>query len=319
MSYAKPATGCAMNGWLSCLCDFEALLWHLEQAESREAFDAWLDKLVLIDRRSAILWLGRNMPGLPDDRKASARLRIGRRSAAMLDEGLVPDPSVLPPIPDPSVPDGFMESRAAFSMDKAAEEWNAAGAGPMHLLAMRGSAMAFASDGPAGCRGDTEIRRKAMGIAESAGKAEGLPDGWLSSYAARTGIAPERLVPHAGPPAYSEAFRIGDVLVSALDDRYALRLLAACLDSALADPRPIPGVMDPLPGMLSMSGIPPDRAGEALSGLLLEPDAVSAAAMACLVRGPDAVSAAIEASARKIRAAREAAMKARLPGKEWTL
>lgn len=75
MSYPAPDTGNAMNDLFSRLSDFHQLAWHLTAAETLEEFHVWLDKLLLIDRRSTILYLEAHGSGIPGDRmKLAERL-----------------------------------------------------------------------------------------------------------------------------------------------------------------------------------------------------------------------------------------------------
>ena len=52
MSYKRPDTGNSMNDYFSSLMDFNRLAPKILQAKTEQEFDAWLDKLVQIDRRS---------------------------------------------------------------------------------------------------------------------------------------------------------------------------------------------------------------------------------------------------------------------------
>lgn len=68
MSYPAPNTGNSMNDLFSRLSDFHQLSWHLTAAESLENFHIWLDKLLLIDRRSTIIYLEKHRSEIPEDR-----------------------------------------------------------------------------------------------------------------------------------------------------------------------------------------------------------------------------------------------------------
>lgn len=60
MSYKRPDTGNSMNDYFSTLMDFNTLAPHLLEANTKQAFDAWLDKLAMVDRRSTVLYIKAN-------------------------------------------------------------------------------------------------------------------------------------------------------------------------------------------------------------------------------------------------------------------
>lgn len=72
MSYPAPNTGNTMNDLFSRLSDFHQLSWHILEADSIESFHVWLDKLILIDRRSTVLFLEKHWKEIPEDRMALA-------------------------------------------------------------------------------------------------------------------------------------------------------------------------------------------------------------------------------------------------------
>lgn len=82
MSYPAPNTGNTMNDLFSRLSDFHQLSWHILEAETIEAFHVWLDKLILIDRRSTILFLEQHKSEIPED-----RLKLAERRCMAKPEG----------------------------------------------------------------------------------------------------------------------------------------------------------------------------------------------------------------------------------------
>lgn len=78
MSYKKPDTGNPMNDYFSALMDFNALAPRLLQAKTEQEFDAWLDKLATIDRRSTVLYIKAHEDSISQDFMKRVPIRLGR-------------------------------------------------------------------------------------------------------------------------------------------------------------------------------------------------------------------------------------------------
>lgn len=75
MSYPQPDTGNSMNNLFSRLSDFYQLCNHILIAKSLMEFHVWLDKLLLIDRRSTILFIEKHQDEIPEEYMKLARRR----------------------------------------------------------------------------------------------------------------------------------------------------------------------------------------------------------------------------------------------------
>lgn len=60
MSHRQPKTGNTLEDYIVNLIEFNQLAPHLLQAENKEAFEVWFEKLELIDRRSLLIYLRKN-------------------------------------------------------------------------------------------------------------------------------------------------------------------------------------------------------------------------------------------------------------------
>lgn len=78
MSYRKPNTGNSMNDYFSALMDFNVLAPKILQAETAQEFDCWLDKLAVVDRRSAVLYIKEHQREIPADFMKRVPVRLGR-------------------------------------------------------------------------------------------------------------------------------------------------------------------------------------------------------------------------------------------------
>ena len=76
MSYHKPNTGNMMNDYFTSLADFTMLAPHLINAKDEEHFEAWLEKLLLIDRRSLLIFLREHKNEIPAKHMALAKRRF---------------------------------------------------------------------------------------------------------------------------------------------------------------------------------------------------------------------------------------------------
>lgn len=73
MSYPQPNTGNSMNNLFSRLSDFYQLCGHILTARTLIEFDVWLAKLLLIDRRSTILFIEKHKDEIPEEYMSLAR------------------------------------------------------------------------------------------------------------------------------------------------------------------------------------------------------------------------------------------------------
>lgn len=78
MSYKKPNTGNSMNDYFSSLMDFNVLAPRLLNAETEQEFDSWLDKLAVIDRRSAVLYVKAHQDEIGPVFMKRVPIRLGR-------------------------------------------------------------------------------------------------------------------------------------------------------------------------------------------------------------------------------------------------
>ena len=76
MSYHKPDTGNSMNDYFTSLADFTMLAPHLLNAKDEEHFEVWLEKLLLIDRRSLLIYLRLHKDEIPENHMNLARRRF---------------------------------------------------------------------------------------------------------------------------------------------------------------------------------------------------------------------------------------------------
>lgn len=78
MSYKRPDTGNSMNDYFSTLMDFNTLAPRLLAAKTTQEFDVWLDKLVMVDRRSTILYLKAHRAEINPVFMKRVPVRVGR-------------------------------------------------------------------------------------------------------------------------------------------------------------------------------------------------------------------------------------------------
>lgn len=78
MSYRRPNTGNSLNDYFSALSDFNMLSDHLLSAKTEEAFEIWLEKLELIDKRSLFLFIRKHKNEIPEKHLALAQRRFSR-------------------------------------------------------------------------------------------------------------------------------------------------------------------------------------------------------------------------------------------------
>lgn len=78
MSYKRPNTGNSMNDYFSTLMDFNVLAPHLLEAKTEQSFDAWLDKLATVDRRSTVLYIKEHRDELDPAFMKRVPARLGR-------------------------------------------------------------------------------------------------------------------------------------------------------------------------------------------------------------------------------------------------
>lgn len=78
MSYKKPNTGNSMNDYFSVLMDFNILAPNILKAKTTQEFDCWLDKLAVIDRRSAVLYIKEHRDKIPETFMKRVPIRLGR-------------------------------------------------------------------------------------------------------------------------------------------------------------------------------------------------------------------------------------------------
>ena len=76
MSYRKPNTGNTMNDYFTSLADFTMIAPRLIEAKDEEHFESWLEKLLLIDRRSLLIYLKKHKSEIPEKHMALARRRF---------------------------------------------------------------------------------------------------------------------------------------------------------------------------------------------------------------------------------------------------
>lgn len=67
-----------MNNYFSTLMDFNTHAPRLLTAATEQEFDIWLDKLALIDRRSAVLYVKANKDKIQPEFLKRVPLRLGR-------------------------------------------------------------------------------------------------------------------------------------------------------------------------------------------------------------------------------------------------
>lgn len=84
MSYKRPDTGNSMNDYFSSLMDFNRLAPKILQAKTEQEFDAWLDKLVQIDRRSTAIYIKEYMDGIRPEFMKRVPIRLGRTWERMI-------------------------------------------------------------------------------------------------------------------------------------------------------------------------------------------------------------------------------------------
>lgn len=60
MSYSRRDVDDSVNALFSRLCDLRLVLKNLEEAATKESFIIWLNKCILIDKRSTFLYLKKN-------------------------------------------------------------------------------------------------------------------------------------------------------------------------------------------------------------------------------------------------------------------
>lgn len=78
MSYQRPDTGNSMNDFFSALSDFLRLSPGLLDAGTPEDFAARLDEVILIDRRSTVLFLEKHREEIPPEHWRYARQQLGQ-------------------------------------------------------------------------------------------------------------------------------------------------------------------------------------------------------------------------------------------------
>lgn len=78
MSYRKPNTGNSMNDYFTSLMDFNLLSPKLLEAKTDQEFDAWLDKLAQIDRRSTVLFIRAHAEDIGEKFMRRVPVRLGR-------------------------------------------------------------------------------------------------------------------------------------------------------------------------------------------------------------------------------------------------
>ena len=78
MSYRRPDTGNSMNDYFSALSDFLRLSPRLLDAKTPEDFAARLDEVILIDRRSTVLFLEKHREEIPPEHWRYARQQLGQ-------------------------------------------------------------------------------------------------------------------------------------------------------------------------------------------------------------------------------------------------
>lgn len=78
MSYKRPNTGNSMNDYFSTLMDFNVLAPRLLKATTDQEFDAWLDKLATVDRRSTVLYIKANQDSISPAFMKRVPVRLGR-------------------------------------------------------------------------------------------------------------------------------------------------------------------------------------------------------------------------------------------------
>ena len=66
MSYKKPDTGNSMNDLFTSWADFIQLSPNLLNADSEEAFEIWLEKALLIDKRMLYRFLKKHKQEIPE-------------------------------------------------------------------------------------------------------------------------------------------------------------------------------------------------------------------------------------------------------------
>ena len=67
MSYRQPDTGNSMNDYFTSLTTFVMLSHHLLEADTPDLFEIWLEKLMLVDRRSLLLFLRKHKDEIPPE------------------------------------------------------------------------------------------------------------------------------------------------------------------------------------------------------------------------------------------------------------
>lgn len=78
MSYKKPDTGNSMNDYFSALMDFNLVAPRILKAGTAQEFDAWLDKIAVIDRRSAVLYIKAHQDEIDPGFMKRVPVRLGR-------------------------------------------------------------------------------------------------------------------------------------------------------------------------------------------------------------------------------------------------
>lgn len=76
MSYHKPDTGNDMNNYFTSLADFTMLAPRLIEAKDEEHFEVWLEKLLLIDRRSLLIYIREHKNEIPEQHMKLVRRRF---------------------------------------------------------------------------------------------------------------------------------------------------------------------------------------------------------------------------------------------------
>lgn len=76
MSYKRPNTGNTMNDYFTALSDFTQLAPNLLAAKNINAFQIWLEKLELIDKRSLHIYLQKHKNEIPPDHMKLAQRRF---------------------------------------------------------------------------------------------------------------------------------------------------------------------------------------------------------------------------------------------------
>ncbi len=78
MSYKRPNTGNSMNDYFSALMDFNVIAPRVLAAKTEQEFDAWLDKIATVDRRSAVLYIKAHQKEISPAFMKRVPIRLGR-------------------------------------------------------------------------------------------------------------------------------------------------------------------------------------------------------------------------------------------------